>query len=82
VIWIQQRKLEMGCIPPPRPLSREEVQERVDAGARTLFEIDPELGNWHRRNQVFFGLQIAAIVLSVVTLLGTVLMLGWLEVMR
>lgn len=33
----------MGVLPPPRPLTKEEFLRRIENGARTLNEIDPEL---------------------------------------
>ena len=41
----------MASIPPPRPLTTEELRVRWNAGARTLFELDPELGRWYRHNK-------------------------------
>lgn len=64
----------MAVGPPPRSLTPEQVQARWDAGARTLFEIDPELGRWHRRNRQMFACQIAAIALSLVMAVGILIM--------
>jgi hypothetical protein len=72
----------MAWIPRPLPLSQAEVERRVKAGARTLFEIDPALGEWHRRNQRLFAFQAIAIGISVVGLLAVFLMVAWANLMQ
>ncbi len=43
----------MGRLVPPLPLSKEEVERRIAAGAKTLREIDPELCRWADEGQRF-----------------------------
>lgn len=67
----------MAVGPPPRSLTPGEIQARWDAGARTLFELDPELGRWHRRNRRMFAFQIAGIALSLLIGAGILIMELW-----
>ena len=36
----------MGFVPLPRPLTKEEFDKAYNNGARTMREIDPQLGEW------------------------------------
>lgn len=36
----------MGRVSPPRALTKKEFDARVEAGAKTLAEIDPALAKW------------------------------------
>jgi len=38
----------MGFVTPPPPISEEEFEKRMCAGARTIEEIDPALAKWAR----------------------------------
>ena len=66
----------MSYIPPPLPLSKEEIVRRIKAGAKTLEEIDPELWKWKKQRD--FSHMIQAIILLVAT---TILMITFLIVM-
>jgi hypothetical protein len=42
----EQGDMKMGWVPPPLSLSEEEFNKRVQGGAKTLKEIDPEFYRW------------------------------------
>ena len=41
----------MPLTSPPTPITKEEIEKRIKAGAKTLEEIDPEFCKWYRRQQ-------------------------------
>ena len=57
----------MGIVVPPRPLTREEFDKRVAAGARTFEEIDPETAAWARQRHVTRLTVIGMAVICVLT---------------
>jgi nicotinamidase-related amidase len=57
----------MGLEIPPAPISREEFDRRVAAGARTFEEIDPEFASWARRRHVTRLTVIGMAVICVLT---------------
>jgi len=72
----------MGKIPPPLPLSTDEIRKRVAAGARTLAEVDPVFGAWLTRSRRFrlvawIAIQCAVLLLIVAML--AVFVLRWLR---
>lgn len=54
---------------PPRPLSKEEFRKRIDAGAKTMDEIDPALAKWKKDNDRFLIFGSVAIIIGVLGLL-------------
>jgi len=61
----------MGMVWPPPPLSQEEFDRRVAAGAKTFEEIDPEFCKWNQervRAHIFQAICLGAgVFLMIVT---------------
>ena len=58
----------MGRVPPPPPLTSEQFRRARESGARTLFELDPELGRWYRSRRVFHAVAVSAVAAGVFVL--------------
>ena len=60
----------MAFIPPPCPLTREQFEERIKSGARTMQEIDPAFYEWLEATKPPWGIliygSIVAIILGII----------------
>jgi hypothetical protein len=63
----------MGRSVPPPPISREEFDKRIAAGAKTMAEIDPAFHAWLRKRQVANCVMMVAVVAAVIVLAGIAL---------
>jgi len=63
----------MGMTCPPIALTKEEYDKRVNAGARTMVEIDPAFHRWLENGKMA---RRVVVVVAVVVLLVVVLILG------
>lgn len=66
----------MGHRPPPPPISRKEFEERWNAGARTLEELDPALAQWARQGQTMRLVGSVAMAVATVLLLFLIALIG------
>ena len=63
----------MGIIVPPRPPSKEELNERIKNGAKTMKEIDPALYEYCKQGEQFRKFAIIIVALTGVVVLTTVI---------
>jgi hypothetical protein len=69
----------MGMIPPPPPVTPDELERRWNAGARTLFELDPALKSWHDSQNLQFTIYMICLFIGLAGILLTLTMVFMYE---
>lgn len=67
----------MGIIVPPKPPSKEELNERIKNGARTMKELDPAFYEYCKQGERFRKFAIIIVALTGVVVLVTTIPIIW-----